>query len=871
MNKTKYIIILLAFMFLWLPVASAKDARIIQNNFVGGELSPLMDARTDIDKYYSGCRSLQNCLVYPQGGAFKRPGTEYVAEVPDSTKTTRLIPFRYSDTDAYVIEFSDNLIRFYKTTNGTPGLVQTDGGSTYSIISPYSSSDLALLQYAQAGDVLYLTHPDYPPHRLIRTSNNNWSISEVEFIRGPFLRENDTDTTIKITAFSIDGVDIVADTFTISNDGDLSEYFAIGSTFTVHGSTANDGTWTVASVSYSSPDFVITTSEDITDATLDGKVWPNLSEGKVQLIASDPIFDSDHVGALWQITIPKDADIAYGSLNAVEDSTGAGNHTSTYGYVDVIHGQTITVTTAGTWTAIASLEKSIDSGTTWKSVHQTTSVNDNQISYSAVEDEDLARYRINCIEYTSGTIKYNMTAESYEVNGVVEIYTVASSVLAAGEIKSVIGAADVETKNWSEGAWSDYRGWPVALAFFEQRLFFGGNDYEPTTVWGSVSLPGGDYHNFEAGADDDDALVLTLAESQDPIKWLAAGKRLIVGTAGGPYALGASSSTAPLTPTNLIVDPQGAQGAASIQAIKTPLGYVYIERGLRKLDELTYNWERDQLVAVDLTRLASHITDSGIKELAFQLRPEPIIWDVRTDGKLAALTYLREENISAWTYQVTYGNFESVAVIPGSEEDEVWFVVNRTINGSTVRYVERMKEWDWGDDQEDEFFVDCGYTYDSTPTDTITGLDHLEGETVSILADGANHADKTVSGGSITLDRNASVVQVGLPYTAVIKPMKIPLGLLSTASYKRVAKIGLNFYKTGYAEYGSINSGADDDMLPVIFREADDTMDSPPPLFTGAKELDFPGGYEQEGTIMVQSDKPMPMCVLSMAALVEAE
>jgi len=302
--------------------------------------------------------------------------------------------------------------------------------------------------------------------------------------------------------------------------------------------------------------------------------------------------------------------------------------------------------------------------------------------------------------------------------------------------------------------------------------------------------------------------------------------------------------------------------------IKTSLGHLFVERGARKVNELAYQWEADRFVTADMTRLAEHISEGGIAEVALQKRPETILWCITGDGNLIGLTYLREEEVVCWHRHVTDGSFESVAVIPGDEEDEVWFVVNRTIGGTTKRYVERMKEWstvNGSGDIEDAFLVDCGLTYDSTATTTITGLDHLEGETVSILADGATHPDRVVSGGSITLNRSASVVQVGLPYTSTLKPMKIPQGTLGFGSVKRISHGAINFYETGYAEHGSNSS----DMQYITFREATDDMDAPPPLFTGVKAVNFPGGYEQEGNFIIESAKPLPLTVLSINLLAE--
>lgn len=835
---------------------------VVLNNFTGGEMSPLMDARSDIGKYQSGCRILQNMIVYPQGGAFKRPGTEFIREVPDSDNITRLIPFQYSDTDSYILEFSNYLLRFYRTVSGTPGIILTGGGAVYSIPTPYTSAQLAIIQYVQSGDVMYLTHPSHRPRKLSRIDHNKWSLSTPEFMRGPFMAQNDTETRVKVKGYNIDAADHTAnpDTLTISDDGDLSELIQVGDTITVTGSTANDGDYLVSGTSYAAPDFTITLSEALTDSTADGVVNLSTVAGRrVQVQASPTIWQSGHVGALWGLTYNLDASNVTGTFTA----------TGTSSTMSVALGQTIDFFTHGAWTATVALEVSYDNGNTWEGIYQVAYRSDGNIELHHIEEIDDALYRINCSAYTSGTVKYNMATRAFKQQGIIQIDTFTDGALVEGIIKTDIAKSNVFTKLWSEGSWSDYRGWPRAITFYEQRLWFGGTAWEPTTLWSSRSLPGGDYENFLAGADDDAALNYTLVESQqDPIKWLSSDKGLVVGTAGSEYTLGASATNEPITPTNVShPDRQGVRGSASIGPIRSDLGHLFIERGARKVRELVYNWEVDKFVTSDMTRLSDHISEGGITEVALQKRPETVLWCITGDGNLIGLTYLRTENIVAWHRHVTEGSFESVAVIPGTEEDELWVVVNRTINSATKRYVERFKTWTLPDDQDDDFFVDCGYTYDSTATDTITGLTHLESETVRILADGSNHADKTVSSGSITLDRNAATVQVGLAYTAQLKPMKLPLGSAGPDSVKRVSHYALNFYQTNYAQIGSSESDLDE----IIFRESDDLMDAPPPRYTGYKDGPFPGGYEREGTMLIQSDKPMPLTVLSLVAIVEAE
>ena len=201
----------------------------------------------------------------------------------------------------------------------------------------------------------------------------------------------------------------------------------------------------------------------------------------------------------------------------------------------------------------------------------------------------------------------------------------------------------------------------------------------------------------------------------------------------------------------------------------------------------------------------------------------------------------------------------SICVIPGDGEDEVWVIMGRVINGSLSRTIERMKPRDWGNDTEDMFFVDSGLTYDSVPTTTITGLDHLEGETVAILGDGAVLPTQTVSSGSISLAESVSVAQVGLPFTYKLKPMRMDQNTqrgTSKGSIAKFAEVVISFYKTLNAKFGD-----GDTTYKEPWRESSDVLGSPPALFTGDKAVQSDGGFSVEDPFQIEGNDPMPCTV----------
>jgi len=339
--------------------------------------------------------------------------------------------------------------------------------------------------------------------------------------------------------------------------------------------------------------------------------------------------------------------------------------------------------------------------------------------------------------------------------------------------------------DWAEGAWSEVNGYPQAISFYEQRLGFAGTAEQPQTVWLSKTES---YENMTAGTADDDALNYTIATEQaNPIRWLAPGKILLLGTTGGVFSLSSGSNADPLTPTNVIVKRESTYGVAPIAPAKIGNYTYYAQRDTLIVREMAYNFQTDAFKADNITLLSEHITSaSGIVEMAYQQSPMNLLLCVNGNGSLAIMTREVEQEVAAWTSHrqnsFSTDKYENVAVIPASTAvngDEAWFVITRSVNGNTVRYVEFMEKfWRWGTDaMEDAFFVHSGLTYDGTPVTSVSGLDHLEGETVAILADGDIRTSQVVTDGAVTLASPAtaaSVIQVGLPYFSYLDLLRPP-------------------------------------------------------------------------------------------------
>lgn len=426
------------------------------------------------------------------------------------------------------------------------------------------------------------------------------------------------------------------------------------------------------------------------------------------------------------------------------------------------------------------------------------------------------------------------------------------------------------------GAFSARTGYPSAVALFEQRLVLAGTEEAPQTIFFSKV---GDLEFFELGTDSTDSLTYTIgSQTIDTIQYIQTARTLILGTSGGEFSVSASSS-GPINPTNTQIVKQASYGSSPTQPVTAGNITLFVQRSGRKVRELVYDFNSDSYYAPDLTLLAEHITDGGIVECTYQQEPDNIVWIVLNTGELLGMTYRREENVIAWHRHKLGGSFgadefghvESVCTLKTStDEEDVFLVVKRTVDGETKRFVERLGRINPDRGEETPYFVDAGISYSGPATSSLSGLLHLKGETVTILADGAVHADKVVSStGTITLDREATDVRVGLSYKSILETMRLDYGGeegTSQAKNMRVREITLRLYEAGFG----LKVGATDaEVQEIYFRETSDSMDETVPLFTGDKTIEFSGGFSTNSRIYIEQDKPVSTTILSIYPLLQ--
>ena len=412
---------------------------------------------------------------------------------------------------------------------------------------------------------------------------------------------------------------------------------------------------------------------------------------------------------------------------------------------------------------------------------------------------------------------------------------------------------------------------PSCVSFFEQRLVFANTNNNPQTLWFSKS---GDYENMTTGTSADSAMIYTIASNQvNAIRFIKTQRTLIIGTTGGEFSVSADGTDAAVTPTNIAIKRQSTFGSANVDAQPAGNATLFLQRARRKIRELSFNFDVDGYQASDLTILNESVTTSGITEMTYQQSPDSILWCVRQDGVLAGLTYLRSEEVIAWHRHIMGGSFgnghaqvESVASISGEiNEDELWVIVKRTINGATKRYVECFANFDFDETDSTDFkFLDSHLSYSGSSTTTLSGLAHLEGQSVSILADGSAHPNKIVSGGAITLNRAVTKAVVGLPYDSVLQTMRIEGGAAEGTSQgktKRISKVTLRLFETVGVKVGP----ALDNLEAIPFRTTSSPMGSPvSTLIAGDKEIEFNDDFNSDGFIFIKQDQPLPCSILAV-------
>lgn len=704
---------------------------LIQTNFTAGELSPRLMGRVDVARYQNGAKCLENALVAVQGGVMRTWGTEFIQACKYADKKVRLIPYVFNREQAYMVEFGDKYIRVFK------GIEQTA-----ELVSPYTESMLAHINYVQGADTMFLAHQSLPIHRLRRISDTEWTLAEAPFVVEPF--DEIGDKPNKVLTLSQTEV----------------------------------------------------TAKDKTASAFLSDDWFLAADIGRNIICGAGVAEITAVLSRKQATIKITAAFRSMELKAQEW---------------LLEGSPQTKCTPSAMTPVGQeIDLSLD--------------------VEGWRPEDVGKYvRLN--------------------KGLCLITKFTSTKAVKAEIKTVLTASvGVNANAWSLEAivWNATDGYPAAVTLHNQRLYCGGSFEKPQTIWMSKVA---EYLNFELSTDDDDAASFTISSDQiNPIVHLTQLDNPVVLTYGGEFSMTGSAAKSAITPSNIQIKNHSAYGCSGVKPIRIGNQLFFIQRSGRKLRSTAYDAASDAMLATDATVLSEHITEGGVVDMAYQQEPESILWLVRNDGQMATLTVDAEQEVLAWSRQFTEGEYEAVATIPNGIADEVWVVVKRQVAGNSVRYLERFNSA--------MYSHSCKQFVSEEKAQQFTGLNHLEGKQVDVVADGVVMQSAQVENGTITIAREASKVCVGLPYVTKLETLPSEMQGATTTiqgSNTRIGEAVLRFMTTTGCRVNG-------DVIPFRSFGAK-VLDKPAPKFTGDYKIELTGW---NNSIVVEQDQPLPFYLLAV-------
>lgn len=585
--------------------------------------------------------------------------------------------------------------------------------------------------------------------------------------------------------------------------------------------------------------------------------------GDITLTASDDIFAKSDEGSLFSLTHFLETDYKKGTPS----STGGNLQ------VSVLPKSNVYVESFGFWDGNFSLEKYDPVSLQWVNV-RTQSGNRSQ-NYSLTEEntsESIASYRVTSTEFNTdvwsgenekqrGYITIQSIGGDY--TGHVLITEYVSPTVVKGTVKKQLASTD-ETRDFAFAAWNGEKGYPSATGFYEDRLVFAGSKGFPQTFWTSKT---GDYYNFGTSipSADDDGITATLNGGQmNGIKAIIAFGEMLLLTAGGEFKVSGGGKA--ITGSNVLSQPQEYRGVSDVNPVTIGSRIIYVQHQGNIIRDLAYSYDVDKYTGDDLNLLASHLFEGHkIISMTYQQIPNSIVWCVRDDGLLLGLTYIKEQDIYAWHQHTTAGGkFVSVCNIGGATEDKLYAVIER----GGQYYVEIMESRDKSTNVEDQFFVDSGITYEGEPAGEISGLEHLEGYTVAILADGNVLPRQTVENGKVLLGNKYKKVHVGLPIDAEIKTLPIDF-TAQDGTYlsrkKRIATVTLLLKDSRGGLFGM-----KENELNEFKWRSNEAYGEPISLQTGKFKVTIKSAtYDETQQIIIKQPDPLPMTVLSLIPEIE--
>lgn len=895
------------------------STKVIQRGFGGGEQSPQMFGRIDDPKYQTGLEVCRNFICLPQGPIQNRPGFEYVLETKYPNKKCRIIPFVFNLTQTFIIELGDKYARFH-----TRGGTLMNGETPYEIQTPWEEKDLFDLHYTQSNDVVTVVHPSYAPREIRRYSNTDWRLVQCSFgtslktptnVKAERVSEAADDSNkdkytfqYKVSCLNADKSEESAASASVQVTANL---YAYGTTVKISCDAVEGATFYRFYKNQGGLYSYIGDSE--TTSIIDDNIGPNTS---ITPRRHDSIFKAEN--AITAVTVtnggegykvngaPKLKNFKSGGIYYSNEKTEANLYSIRLQDNDALPTAEATVTAkfsvkyealyAGGNRYVVYLDEIEITGGEGYSNPELRLYYDGKFvcvaSGKYVNSEDvgtkiamfvLKGASLRLEKSIKNPVSYELTttdgAPSLSVSDPTGTGALLEPVIEGGVFKSVRvtnGGQDYSNptfiigNNRTEGSGATFKAtigsggnYPAAVGYFEQRRVFGGFGNDPQRIVMTASSTESDL-SYSLPTQDTDRINFRIAAREfNRIEHVVPLAQLMLLTTGAEMRVSPLNSDA-ITPSSISVRPQSYIGTDTVQPVIVNNNVIYASARDGHLRELAYQYSAGGYVAGDLCLRSAHLFDfRRVKDMALFKAPVPIIWAVSSDGRLLGLTYIPEQQIGSWHQHDTDGYFESCACISEDEEDRLYVVTRRVINGETVRFIERMSSMQM-ESLQDAFFVDCGATYEGEPAKTISGLTWLEGKTVSILADGAVMPQQKVIDGKIQLDVSASKVVVGLPYGADAKTLPV---IINDSAYglgrnKNVSRVTLKVYQSSGIFVGS--SFDEQDLVEYKQRTTEPCGD-PPEMVSGDITIRPLPSWTDTGSICIRQADPLPLTLLSYA------
>jgi len=858
--------------------------------FNGGIWSDVLKGRYDLGNYKSAARTCENFIPTRYGQVEKRAGTKHLGFAKNDDKKCMLVPFQFSVNTKFMLEFGDQYIRFWSNDLQ----VESAPATPLEVVTPYLEAELYEIQTRAVNDVVYITHPNHPVGKLTRLSDTNWTYAVAD-LSLPFVDPDVNSTVVTLTPDGLTGsigIAASADAFDATHVGSelRLKYLTGGSSCIFH-----DDYLASATTYYSelvAADNVVAFNKSTTYETTstNGYNWrvfrtPDLNgqllyytcikDYKPTAWVTATSYSLDDVvtegGNVYYCTTAHTSSAAFATdsanwSSAITHPADAPNHFqagATALFAKEVSGGW-SIRTTGNWRGDWAIQRSVDGGVNWSTIRTLSSRDD--ANYLVEEDEEgesnLIRVQaITSFYFARERESVTFTALSAPAYGVATVTTVTD----AQNVVATVTTDMPETTtavSWQESAFSAYQGYPRSIALFDNRLLFAGTKKKPQAFFYSEI---NNYDNFLAATTLADApfFVETLSDDQSAVQWITAQRELFVGTASVEGVLTTRKQDEAQSPENLpIVRWNESMGSAHRPAMPMRDSLLVLQRGRTVLNMLAYSIESDGYTGEEVSLLCPHLFSSGVLQMAHLREPYTGVFTVQEDGTICHMVYEPKLQVTGWCkYTTQGGEFESIQTLPSSgnestDEDEVWCSVKRTINGVTRRHIEHFtvgnRNKQEANDADNVWHVDAGLKFTGTDLLTITGLDHLEGETVCVLADGIK-GSYIVSGNEITLTTAADTVIVGLPVTSTFEPFDLETAD-SAGRRKQLYQSKLMVWRS----LGGSLAVDGKDYQDLVYHVSGETMDESVPLKDGYMEVFHESSYSRQKYWRIQHDEPYP-------------